>query len=714
MDRDFHFWRLLATVVVIGAALMTVASPAIAGQTDAESTEQLQRPDQSSGSEQAGSDQQNWLDAEPADAPSVTLGDLESGLEAANEQLQDNFEGFLHRQPLGFDQQLVELIGDDIEAVYQSAVHLIENPQLIEPAAIVGVTLPLVALALFLVLFFLLDRYATHLAHRIQARTHLDLAPWVTTTIRKLILVLGRSSAFVALILLSFFPLRAIFPEANWPLLLTDALYLFLAYRVIKTILMTGLRLHPHSPEAMDHFRRLERFGMVVLRVVLVFLLILAAIARFDYHDQLTAFVTFGFRVTLAILPLYLFRTREAVLDLLPPRPSSRLYQAFHAALARNYYAVLAVTVVLLAFNAAGYTNAATYLLTRGYALIVIGALWFAAIERLHHHVVERARRAEEGDEPASPLLEAFEQWLIAIGSLVIVVVSLRLIGLYEPLTALLNTPLVSIGHLQISAMNLVAIVFIIGGAYLSLRLLKAVLNAKIYPAFGVDIGVAYALNTLINYALVVIAFILCLVALGVQLSAVMVVAASLGVGIGFGLQNIAENLVSGFILLFGRAVQKGDFITVNDLYGRVEAVGARSVVVRTPDNFSMLVPSKEIVSGRIVNWTFQDSVVRIHIPVGVAYDSDPTQVREVLMQTARDHPDILDEPEPDVWIVDFGDSSIQFELLVYFDCRHTNERALKGKFNFLIWEAFQNEEIEIPFPQRDLHLHTVGDDDEG
>ena len=644
------------------------------------------------------------------DVPSVAFGELEPGLERAGEELEANFSHFLDRQPLGFDTDLFDLVSRDLESLYQTGIEALVDPAAVEPADFVDLVLILITLALFLVAFLLMDRQFTYLAHRLQARTHFDVSAWLTTAIRKLILVVGRSTALLVLIGLSLFPVRAIAGDVGWAHLLTDALFVFLVYRIVKTLLVAALRLHPRDQSVQQHFARLEQFGMWVLRLTVGFVLLLAALEHFDYHEQAYGFVSFCFRVALAIVPLYLFTTREAVLSLLPPRSSSRLYRAFHRAVDSNYYALLTLTVILLALNAAGYVNAATFLLVRGYALLVIGAIWFATLERLHHYVITRARQAEEADETPSPLLAALEQWLVAVGSLIIIIITLHIIGLYAPVMALIETPIVAIGRVEISLLNLINVVFIVVATVLSIRLFKALLNAKIYPAFGVDIGIAYAVNTLINYALIVIAFILCLVALGVQLSAVMVVLASLGVGIGFGLQNIAENLVSGFILLFGRAVEKGDFITVNDLYGRVEAVGARSVVVRTPDNFSMLIPSKEIVSGRIVNWTFQDSIVRIHIPVGVSYDSEPAEVREILLETADAHPDILEEPEPDVWIVEFGDSSIQFELLVYFDCRDTNERALQGKFNFLVWRALADSGVDIPFPQRDLHLRSLGD----
>ena len=151
-------------------------------------------------------------------------------------------------------------------------------------------------------------------------------------------------------------------------------------------------------------------------------------------------------------------------------------------------------------------------------------------------------------------------------------------------------------------------------------------------------------------------------------------VIASLSVGIGFGLQTLTENLVSGFIILFGRAVRKGDFISVNNVYGRVEAVGARSVVVRTMDNYDLLIPSKALVGGTIINWTYRDSLIRMHLPVGVSYKADPRQGRGVVAARGGGAPFSTSwrrrGQRSGSWR--FGDSSINFELLVYFDCRVT------------------------------------------
>jgi small-conductance mechanosensitive channel len=138
--------------------------------------------------------------------------------------------------------------------------------------------------------------------------------------------------------------------------------------------------------------------------------------------------------------------------------------------------------------------------------------------------------------------------------------------------------------------------------------------------------------------------------------------------------------------------------------------VGARSVVIKTPDNFEMLVPSKDIVGGRIINWSYNDNTVRGHVEVGVSYDADPEKVRRVLLETCETHRQIMEEPEPHVWLTEFGDNSVHFELLFFFDCRDTVEEKIIGELNFQIWEALEDADIEIPFPQRDLHVKADSD----
>lgn len=633
---------------------------------------------------------------------------LRPGFQSARESLKETYADFLQREPLGFGLDLVDKLFSQGQEIFTSLQESIQAPSSIDIWEVFILGSALVILFLFVLGFVFLERHAVRWSYRAQAKLHFDSSFLITAGLRKAILIAGRVAPFPLLILLSFFPVRATFGARDWTLFLTASIVIFLIYRGASSAIAVFLRLNPPNTGTRGDWRKIETFLFLGLRLYLVFSLLLAGLDHFGFLDDLQAFISLVYRLAIALLPGYLFFIREHLFALLPRNPSSRFFQIISSTVTRYFSVLLSLTIVLLLFNAAGYEYAAYFLLTRGYAVLLVGILWFGILSAIQQTVQKRIEEAKEAGETPSPLLSSLQDWVFLLGTLFLLYSGLRYLGLYEPITAILKVPFLAVGRIEISVFNLLNVALIIAATILSIRLFKALLNAKIYPAFRVEIGTAYAFNTLINYALVVVGFVLCLVALGVHLSAVMVVFASLGVGIGFGLQNIAENLISGFILLFGRAVKKGDFITVNEIYGRVDAVGARSVVVRTPDNFSMLIPSKEIVSGRIINWTYHDSLVRIHIPIGVSYSSDVNQVREILLQTATRHPDILPEPSPDVWITDFGDNAVKFELLVYFDCRNTNERTLKGKFNFILWEALQEAGVGIPFPQRDLHIRSI------
>lgn len=638
----------------------------------------------------------------------VEVRTLEPGFEAAKNSLSATYSNFLHREPLGFDLGLINLLVSDGQKLVTAATDRIQDPGKINPWALVSIALSLLVFVLFLVLLRLLERHSVRASYRIQARVHFDISAPLTSLSRKAILVLGRVAPFPLLILLSFFPIRATFGDRGWTLFLTSALIIALIFRGLRTALHVGIRLNPPPESKRKDWGKIERFLWTGLRIFLAFSLLLAALEHFPFHQDLQSFVLFIYKVILALLPTYLFLVRETLFDVFPSKHTSNFLTSIRSGLRANFAILLTLTVVLLLFNAAGYEYAARFLLTRSYVLLVAVILWVGLLNTVRDAVHRREEEAQESGESASPMFSSLHTWLATLGTIVIIFLGLRFVGLYDPIVAILRVPFLAVGRIEISAFNLVKVGLIITTTVLSIRLLKSMMNALVYPALKVEVGTAYAVNTLINYALIVTGLIMSLLALGVHLSALLVVFASLGVGIGFGLQNITENLISGFILLFGRAVRKGDYITVNELYGRVEAVGARSVVMRTPDNYSMLIPSKEIVSGRIINWTFHDSIVRIHIPIGVSYDANPGKVRDILLESAKKHPDILQEPKPDVWITEFGDHAIVLELLVYFDCRTTTERALKGKFNFILWEDLKEAGVEIPFPQRDLHLRSV------
>ena len=182
-----------------------------------------------------------------------------------------------------------------------------------------------------------------------------------------------------------------------------------------------------------------------------------------------------------------------------------------------------------------------------------------------------------------------------------------------------------------------------------------------------------------------------------------------LGIGIGLGFQNIASNFISGITLLFEQPLKVGDLVEVDNLKGIVEKISIRSTVVRTLDNVFVIVPNKSFIENNIVNWSYRDQKCRVHIPVGVAYGTDTTLVTEALLAAARRHPRVLQQPTPKVWFKEFGDSSLNFELLVWFD-DPPGIPQLKSDLNFSIETELNIRDISIPFPQRDLHIKNPQD----
>jgi potassium-dependent mechanosensitive channel len=178
-------------------------------------------------------------------------------------------------------------------------------------------------------------------------------------------------------------------------------------------------------------------------------------------------------------------------------------------------------------------------------------------------------------------------------------------------------------------------------------------------------------------------------------------------VGIGFGLQDIAKNFGSGLVLVFERPIQVGDFVEIAEFKGTVERIGARSTEIRTLDHVSIIVPNSRFLENEVINWSHRNPVSRLHIPVGVAYHADPQIVQEALLEAAQNHSDIVDSPAPQVLFQGFGDSALNFELLVWTAVPN-RQFLLKSDLNFCIFEAFRRRQIEIPFPQQDLHLRSV------
>lgn len=276
---------------------------------------------------------------------------------------------------------------------------------------------------------------------------------------------------------------------------------------------------------------------------------------------------------------------------------------------------------------------------------------------------------------------------------------------LLEPLLGPFSGPLFYIGDTQVTIFSIATFLLILIIAFVASGFLRRMLRGA-FRRRGIDEGVSYALNRLVHYVILALAVFLALENLGINVTGLAALGAVLGVGIGFGLQNIAQNFVSGLVLLLERPVKRGDFVVVGDTMGTVHEIRARATVVRTLDNVDILVPNSEFINENVINQTFGDKRFRARIAVGVAYGSDTERVRDTLLRLASEHPEVLGDPEPAVRFLDFGDSSLDFVLMVWID-NPRRQNPIASDLRFAIDRAFREAEIEIPFPQRDLHVRS-------
>jgi small-conductance mechanosensitive channel len=235
-------------------------------------------------------------------------------------------------------------------------------------------------------------------------------------------------------------------------------------------------------------------------------------------------------------------------------------------------------------------------------------------------------------------------------------------------------------------------------------------LEEDVYPRLVLARGVPNAVSTLVQYVLLFAGLLLALAAAGLDLSRITLLAGAFGVGIGFGLQNIVNNFVSGLILLFERPIQVGDTIEIAGLTGEVRRIGPRSSTVRTFDGAEVIVPNATLISDQVTNWTLSDRRRRITVSVGVAYGTDPERVLGLLRDVAAETEAVLPIPEPLPVFTGFGASSLDFELRCWIS-RYEDGAVTQSALRVALGAKLAAAGIEIPFPQRDVHLRSVADD---
>ena len=282
-------------------------------------------------------------------------------------------------------------------------------------------------------------------------------------------------------------------------------------------------------------------------------------------------------------------------------------------------------------------------------------------------------------------------------------IAALNITELLEPTVRVLDSVALSLGELRISLLavvkGMITLALLLWGA----TALSRVLESRINRLSDLTPSVQVLLGKLLKITLLTFAVVIALNSVGIDLTALAIFSGAIGVGIGFGLQKVVSNLISGVILLLDRSIKPGDVIELGETFGWITSLGARYVSVVTRDGKEYLIPNEDLITNRVVNWSFTDQLVRLEIPIGVSYDSDPYEVRRAVTEAAAKPSRVAEETPPVCHLVGFGDSSLDFLLRFWIGDPQNGVSNVKGEVLLAVWDALRENGIEIPYPHRQI-----------
>jgi small-conductance mechanosensitive channel len=415
-------------------------------------------------------------------------------------------------------------------------------------------------------------------------------------------------------------------------------------------------------------------------------------------------FISYRLIMELILLGMTVLFWKKCRLAMSPMLESKKAKFIFFGFMTLSYF-VLGGTVLM---ELIGYTIFASFWLT-GWAYTLVFSLWvwMIAQDLIEWEHTLRDSVFEEYQESLGWIILRI-LWLVFVIGLVLVLLIIWGAKREVLLTAitLLHTPL-PVGNMSIRPISLAYAAIIIVLTRLVARRVRHFMKEGLFKYSGLDHGVQESIITITTYVTWFFGIMLALSVIGFSATSFTVAFGALGVGLGFGLQQIFNNFVSGIILLIERPIQVGDVVEVGGIRGVVKKINVRATVVQTFDNASLIIPNSEFISGRVTNWSFQDPNIRNSITVGVAYGSDIDLVRETLMEAAMSNPKVLKDPPPDVLFRDFGDSAIVFSLRFF---THAKDAIItEAELRSAVYRLFVERGIEIPFPQRDVHIKSGG-----
>jgi small-conductance mechanosensitive channel len=593
------------------------------------------------------------------------------------EEFQEKARSLFERDPLGWD-------FNTITYLYHLALSLpgkipVFTRFLIEQSKVLGFIGSILVLVFLVGVFYSLlgqRRVMTWVEHKVEplsAYIPEVSYPFVISGIRVVV------SALIPLLLLGAFVLinAMIDYSAAWFQLAGRLLGFWAAGALLLRLLKESL--------TRDLFKVTQQYGRTIHRWARLALLYAVfgiaaywAAEVFEIREDVLSLMRFAISVSITVVLLILHLNKKAFMSLMPELPIQS-YMRFRKFFGRYYFPVLFVSFIAALLWCFGY---------KALGQLVLIKIWFTAaafvLIMLLYHTLKRLldiwhRKLDRTDEDALLFVDALRSILKYATFVATLIIVLNMLGL------------------------ILAIVYVS-------RLAQTYFDYKMYPSLGIDPGLGYALNTIFKYVAIGIGFLIALRILGINLQFFLVFAGAIGIGVGLGLQNMAANVISGFTIIFGGKIRKGDWVEVESMMGEVTDIYLRATKVRTRDHIEYLVPNSNIISKTMVNYSLSSPLIRIELPVGVSYSADPRQVEKILLAAAENEPLVDRTHRPTVRFVEYADNSINFQLLVWIDVRQTPRRRVRSSLYFAIFEELAKAGIEIPFPQRDVHVRSQSD----
>ena len=287
-------------------------------------------------------------------------------------------------------------------------------------------------------------------------------------------------------------------------------------------------------------------------------------------------------------------------------------------------------------------------------------------------------------------------------------IAALNITGLLDPTALVLDSMALNIGDVRISILGVIKAIIVLSALLWLAGYFSKLLERRLSAMRGVTPAAGVLFGKLFRVLLFTIAIVVAMDSVGIDLTAFAVFSGAIGLGIGFGLQKVFSNLISGVILLWDRSVKPGDVIAIGETYGWINALSARYVSVITRDGIEHLIPNEELISQRVENWSFSNRLVRLRIAIGVAYQSDVKKAIELIIEAASEVDRVLSEPSPACHLSDFGDNAVNLELRIWINDPRNGLANVKSAILLGVWDKFNKSSISFPFPQRDIHIKSI------